>query len=167
MPAAASTDFKTALKETGSPTAIYSLCVSPIVDKCCLNRHGNVGTERSGHVALPRPSWIAWPLPPVTLNPVKGCKPASLHSLMIAFIAALVFVLPACEQMGSSTPGGQSGTADEPTIASERTVQEMTQAPPGSTHGPREAARIANGRRPSSGDTLSVTFLDVGQGSSA
>jgi competence protein ComEC len=86
--------------------------------------------------------------------------------LTIAFFWALILVLSACEQTGS-TPSEDRGSADEPTIASESTTQEMSQTHSGSAPGPREATGTANGRQTSSGDTLSVTFLDVGQGSSA
>jgi competence protein ComEC len=121
-------------------------------------------TRHSGYVVLPRPR-VTLPLPPATLKRVRGRKAASLYALMIDFLSALVLVVSACEQTGS-TPSGQSKSTDKPTIASESTVRETSQAPPRSTRGPRESAGTANGQH-SSGDTLSISFVDVGQGSSA
>jgi hypothetical protein len=76
---------------------------------------------------------------------MRSREPASLYSLTIAFSWALILVLSACEQTGS-TPSKERGSAHEPAIASESTVQETSQAPSEDTRGPREATGIANGR---------------------
>src|SRR5215207_7343690 len=96
---------------------------------------------------------------------MRSRKPASPCLLTITFLSALILVLSACEQTGSA-PSGESRAAAERTIVSESTVRETSRAPSESTRGPRETTGTANDQ-PSSGDTLSVTFLDVGQGSSA
>jgi competence protein ComEC len=97
---------------------------------------------------------------------MRSRKPVSLRPLTIAFLLALTLVLSACGQTGS-TPGVKSGSTGEPTVAPESIVQETSQAPSENTRKPREPTGLASDRRSAAGDVLSVTFLNVGQGSSA
>lgn len=92
---------------------------------------------------------------------MRSREPASLYSLTIVFFWALILLLSACEQTGS-TPSEERGSAHEPTIASESTVRETTQASSEGTRVAQEATGTANDQRSAAGDTLSITFLDVG-----
>jgi hypothetical protein len=109
---------------------------------------------------------IGWSLPPVTLNFMRSRKPAGLRSLMIALLSALVFALLACEQTGS-TATEQRRSTDQPTIGSESTIWETPQPSSESTRGVSETTGESEGNEPVPGGMLTVTFLDVGQGSSA
>ncbi len=97
---------------------------------------------------------------------MRSRKPAIPLSLLIALLSSLVFALSACEQTGF-TPSVQSRSTDQPTVDSESSVREMSQPPSESTRGASEIAGEPVGNEPVPGGMLTVTFLNVGQGSSA
>jgi hypothetical protein len=97
---------------------------------------------------------------------MRSRKPAIPLSLLIALLPSLVFALSACEQTGF-TPSVQSRSTDQPTVDSESSVREMSQPPSESTRGASEIAGEPVGNEPVPGGMLTVTFLNVGQGSSA
>jgi len=116
--------------------------VSSIVGESYLQlsaRYRNVGSNHSA--ILPRWSQIVWPLPPVTLNPMRSRKPVRLRPLTIAFLLALTLVLSACGQTGS-TPGVKSGSTGEPTVAPESCAWRR----PWTTRRPRGGVRAYGGR---------------------
>lgn len=89
-----------------------------------------------------------------TLIRVRDREPASLGYFMVALLSLLALAVSACGQSGSAEEGGSRST-DEPVASSE------------AARGSGEDAGTANGQRLSPGEALSVTFMDVGQGSSA
>jgi len=73
---------------------------------------------------------------------------------MVVLLSLLALAVSACGQSGSAEEGGSRLTG-EPVASSE------------AARGSGEDAGTANGQRLSPGEALSVTFMDVGQGSSA
>ena len=85
-------------------------------------------------------------------------------------LLALFLLLPACEPGGSrggSGPTENDGTAQERTTASETTAEGTPRASASEATRPETTVEAAGSADASSGDELVVTFLDVGQGSSA
>jgi hypothetical protein len=105
---------------------------------------------------------LVWSLPPVTLKLMRYRKPASLRSLMIALVLALVFALSACEQTGS-TASEQSRSTDQPTVGSKGTVRETSQPTSESIRAASEATGESAGNEPMPGDVLTVPSLTWGR----
>jgi beta-lactamase superfamily II metal-dependent hydrolase len=96
----------------------------------------------------------------------------AMRAAVISLLSIVLFGLLGCEPGGSvsreepTTPASaQATTVNEPTMVDEITVRDASQPPLTTTQAPARSTAVAE--EPSSGNTLTITFLNVGQGSSA